>query len=79
MEWMDAGDLSTMLKTIPGQFSEEVIVYILREILNALHHMHQNKQIHRDLKPLNVMLTTDGKIKLGDFGLAAQLVQDEYY
>ena len=25
------------------------------------------------------MLTTDGKIKLGDFGLAAQLVQDEYY
>jgi len=41
--------------------------------------MHTNNQIHRDLKPLNVMLTTDGKIKLGDFGLAAQLVQDEYY
>mmetsp|Transcript_18942 Transcript_18942/g.32362 ORF Transcript_18942/g.32362 Transcript_18942/m.32362 type:complete len:276 (+) Transcript_18942:15-842(+) len=30
MEWMDAGDLSTMLKTIPGQFSEQVIVYILK-------------------------------------------------
>lgn len=79
MEWMDAGDLSTMLKTIPGKFSEEVIVYILREILSALFHMHKNNQIHRDLKPLNVMLTTDGKIKLGDFGLAAQLVNDEYY
>lgn len=79
MEWMDAGDLSTMLKTIPGEFSEEVIVYILKEILTALNHMHQNNQIHRDLKPLNVMLTTDGKIKLGDFGLAAQLVQDEYH
>jgi serine/threonine protein kinase len=42
MEWMDAGDLSTMLKTIPGEFSEEVIVYILKEILSALAHMHQN-------------------------------------
>jgi RIO-like serine/threonine protein kinase len=36
--------------------------------------MHENNQIHRDLKPLNVMLSTDGGIKLGDFGLAAQLV-----
>lgn len=43
MEWMDAGDLSTMLKTIPGQFSEEVIVYLIREILDALRHMHMNK------------------------------------
>lgn len=41
--------------------------------------MHKNNQIHRDLKPLNVMLSTDGKIKLGDFGLAAQLVVDEYH
>ena len=40
MEWMDAGDLSTMLKTIPGQFSEEVIAFILKEILLALQHMH---------------------------------------
>jgi serine/threonine protein kinase len=43
MEWMDAGDLSTMLKTVPsGQFSEPVIVYILKEILSALNHMHLN-------------------------------------
>ena len=42
MEWMDAGDLSTMLKTMPGQFSEQVIAYILLQILHALQHMHQN-------------------------------------
>lgn len=36
MEWMDAGDLSSMLKTIPGQFSEKAIVYIIREILHGL-------------------------------------------
>jgi len=42
MEWMDAGDLSTMLKTIPGQFSEPVIVHILREILSGIKSMHEN-------------------------------------
>lgn len=58
MEWMDGGDLSTMLKTLPGQIPEPVIAYICKQILDAIHQMHVNNQIHRDLKPLNVMLTT---------------------
>lgn len=40
--------------------------------------MHENSQIHRDLKPLNVMLSTQGEVKIGDFGLAAQLFQESY-
>jgi len=40
--------------------------------------MHENSQIHRDLKPLNVMLSTQGELKIGDFGLAAQLFQESY-
>mmetsp|Transcript_38179 Transcript_38179/g.36536 ORF Transcript_38179/g.36536 Transcript_38179/m.36536 type:complete len:92 (-) Transcript_38179:28-303(-) len=42
MEWMDGGDLSTMIKTIPGQIPENVIAYIGKQILLAIHEMHQN-------------------------------------
>ncbi len=58
MEWMDGGDLSTMIKTLPGQIPEPVIAFICKQILMAIHMMHENSQIHRDLKPLNVMLST---------------------
>ena len=71
MEWMDGGDLSTMIKTLPNQIPESVIAYICKQILVAIHMMHENNQIHRDLKPLNVMLSTQGSVKIGDFGLAA--------
>lgn len=71
MEWMDGGDLSTMIKVLPGEIPEVVIAYIGKQILLAINEMHKNNQIHRDLKPLNVMLTTRGDIKIGDFGLAA--------
>lgn len=78
MEWMDGGDLSTMIKTMPGEISEPVIAYMCKQILLAIHMMHEKSQIHRDLKPLNVMLSTQGEIKIGDFGLAAQLFQESY-
>lgn len=42
MEWMDGGDLSTMLKIIPGQISEPVIAYFCKQILVAIHNMHEN-------------------------------------
>ena len=78
MEWMDGGDLSTMLKAIPAEITEPVIAYLIKQILLAIHNMHENSQIHRDLKPLNVMLSTQGDVKIGDFGLAAQLFQESY-
>jgi len=78
MEWMDAGDLSTMIKALPAKIPEPIIAYICKKILLAINKMHENSQIHRDLKPLNVMLSTTGAIKLGDFGLAAQLVIESY-
>lgn len=78
MEWMDGGDLSTMIKAIPAQIPEPVIAYFCKQILLAIHNMHENSQIHRDLKPLNVMLSTQGDVKIGDFGLAAQLFQESY-
>lgn len=37
MEWMDGGDLSTMIKTKPGQIPEAAIAYICKQILLAIH------------------------------------------
>ncbi len=49
-------------------------IQICRQIAEALDHAHEQGVIHRDIKPGNIMLTPGGKVKLTDFGLAAQIV-----
>lgn len=46
---------------------------ILEQVLDALHYLHANLVIHRDLKLGNLFLDESGRIKLGDFGLASRL------
>jgi len=43
---------------------------VARELLKALRHVHEKGLVHRDLKPSNVLLDAQGRVKLGDFGLA---------
>lgn len=69
MEWVDFGTLKLILttrQTIPWRESCECAI----QICDALAIAHQQGIIHRDLKPANVFLSQEGKIKLGDFGLA---------
>lgn len=47
--------------------------YYIKQLINALQHLHSHLIIHRDLKLGNIFLSHDMKLKVGDFGLAAKL------
>eukprot|EP00949_MAST-11_sp_MAST-11-sp1_P001416 g1416.t1 len=73
MELAKDGTLSNLLKAQRKRrrpFLESVVVNYLCQLAMALHYLHGNHIMHRDLKPGNIFLCNNGKtVKLGDFGL----------
>jgi len=56
--------------------AEPLLKTIARGVLSALHHMHTQGFVHRDVKPANILLRKNGEVVLTDFGLACSL-EDE--
>ena len=69
MEYVDGPPLRELLRK-EGALPWPDAVSILRQILAAVGHAHASGVLHRDLKPSNILLTTDGHVKITDFGLA---------
>jgi NIMA (never in mitosis gene a)-related kinase len=74
MEFADGGDLSNKVKNAHGvNFPQDQILDWAIQIALALQHITSKRILHRDVKTQNVFLTSDGLVKLGDFGIARTL------
>eukprot|EP01104_Vermistella_antarctica_P014645 TRINITY_DN4649_c1_g1_i3.p1 TRINITY_DN4649_c1_g1~~TRINITY_DN4649_c1_g1_i3.p1 ORF type:complete len:411 (+),score=84.02 TRINITY_DN4649_c1_g1_i3:723-1955(+) len=74
LQYVGGGSLSEMMSregvsTLPTHQSRGYFT----SILDALHHVHTNGFVHRDVKPANLMLALDGSLVLSDFGCAEPL------
>ena len=89
MEYINGGDLDKCLRDYKSKygvvFQEEIVQYLMRQILDAVYYLHKNKIVHRDLKLKNIMVQFDNfedkenlnmlkaKVKIIDFGISNNL------
>ncbi len=74
MEYVDGGTLKD--KVQDGPMAPGEAIPIVRQILQAFRDAHGAGVIHRDIKPQNIMMSTDGAVKITDFGIAKLRRQD---
>lgn len=68
MEYVDGSDLHTLIQG--GQLTTKHALGWMPYICSAIRYAHEKGVIHRDIKPANVLISREGDVKVGDFGLA---------
>lgn len=76
MEFADSGDLDRQIKARAADnfryFQEHEALFLFLQLCLSLDHVHSHKMLHRDIKGANILLTSTGLIKIGDFGFSHQ-------
>ena len=76
MEYVDGHSCAELLRD-NGPMSPRDAVEILTQACRGLDYAHRNGVVHRDVKPGNLMVNTDGVVKLADFGIAKAAEQSD--
>ncbi len=69
MDFVEGRTLAALVKEV-GRLDPERACTLAKQIAEGLGHAHQHHVIHRDLKPLNLIVTPEGVVKILDFGVA---------
>lgn len=78
LEYCEGGLCYDLIKGT-GPLSEDVASYVIKNVLLGADYLHQQNRIHRDIKLANVLITRNGHIKLGDFGVSTEISYSQKY
>ena len=71
VQYCNGGSVTDLVKNMREKgetLAEDLISYILREVLEGLSYLHHACVLHRDIKGQNVLIRSDARVKLIDFG-----------
>eukprot|EP01063_Lacrimia_lanifica_P029016 TRINITY_DN4351_c1_g4_i1.p1 TRINITY_DN4351_c1_g4~~TRINITY_DN4351_c1_g4_i1.p1 ORF type:complete len:430 (+),score=112.61 TRINITY_DN4351_c1_g4_i1:102-1292(+) len=73
LEYVSGGSLSSLLEKNGGRLFEGLIRRLSRDAVTGLQYLHQNDVVHRDIKPHNLLITSEGRVKVADFGCCKEI------
>jgi hypothetical protein len=72
LEYLPGKSLANLVDSL-GPLSETLVKIYLRDVLAGLKYLHENHVVHRDIKGANLLLDSDGSVRVADFGCSAQM------
>ncbi|KAM1406379.1 hypothetical protein ACFXTH_001056 [Malus domestica] len=81
MPFMTFGSLQSVIiapSAFPEGLPEPCIAVVLKETLNALSYLHGHGRFHGDIKPGNILVDSDGSVKLADFGVSSSFYDADF-
>jgi serine/threonine protein kinase len=74
LEYVEGKALNTLLEEKKGVLSQELIIKIIKGVLDGVGYAHRKNVSHRDLKPSEIIVKPDNQVKILDFGIAIAIL-----